>query len=458
MLARYAFLALSILFCPAAVLADEQGIPPAVLKAKNSVIRINAIYVNRKGKYIEGHASGFVVAPGRLVTNYHLVADPASQGYNLVELKVMDGGFSKGKYKEASIIAQSERLDLALIKVETLTDRDLLKIVVPSNAGKTKSPVNESQVVFALGFPGIAAQWDVGELLRQDAEGKLKTEDLTLAEENLTTPLVTGPGSIEALTNTRQWGFKGILSSQDTPVRIIQHGAQINPGNSGGPLVDRCGDVVGVNTMVAKSVNTVNEALDVSELANFLDTNNVKYQKAEGSCPESTAAASQAVAATVSQPNGQPPSWVSLLAGLGLVISALTGFALLLIRKPSAKSNAEGDGPTPILPASVVTAKDSGFCLQGMQRFKNLRFPLNKIHIQIGSSTSLNDYAVPDQTVSRHHIDLRNRDGQWQVVTAHETLNPTRLNGEVVPRNEARNLREGDVLELGEANFRFSRA
>lgn len=445
------------LLSSAPVLAEAPG---NVLTAKESVVRISTAFTNAKGKADEISGSGFVVDKGLIVTNYHVACPlgcPSAVSY------VADGGLFKGKLKKAEVIAELPDRDLALLKVDALSDRPPLKILVKGTAtDAAPSPVKDGQDVYVIGFPGLSDEWSMKKVLKQEETQNLKAEDFVAMEKDLTTP-AQQEGEVSKRTSTREWGFEGTFKSQISAVNIIQHSANVNPGNSGGPLLDKCGAVVGVNTQIAADgINTVNKALDVAELAVFLDTNNVKYQKSAGNCDITTAATTAShKPAEPAQPavKAKPFLWM-LVTGAGLVLTALLGFVVLFMRKPTVnKLGKVGKVGKQVALADIpaLPTAEASCYLQGLHRHKHLRFPLRDEHIQIGSSASLNDYAVPDLTVSRHHVDLRNKGGQWQLVTAHETTNPTKLNGESVPRNEVRHLADGDVLELGEASFVFSR-
>ena len=69
---------------------------------------------------------------------------------------------------------------------------------------------------------------------------------------------------------------RGIISSKGTfeDTRYLQTDAAINPGNSGGPLVNRYGQVIGVNTSGRdfSSADNIAFAIASNEVASRLDT------------------------------------------------------------------------------------------------------------------------------------------------------------------------------------------
>lgn len=66
---------------------------------------------------------------------------------------------------------------------------------------------------------------------------------------------------------------QGIVSNaahRENDIRYIQHDAALNPGNSGGPLVNRTGEVIGVNTFIIKDGNNIGFSLPVQYLQESL--------------------------------------------------------------------------------------------------------------------------------------------------------------------------------------------
>jgi S1-C subfamily serine protease len=51
---------------------------------------------------------------------------------------------------------------------------------------------------------------------------------------------------------------------------MIQTDAPINPGNSGGPLVDRCGGVIGLNTLISEDAQSIGFAVPINAARSVL--------------------------------------------------------------------------------------------------------------------------------------------------------------------------------------------
>lgn len=141
----------------------------------------------------KGVGSGFVVdASGILLTNNHVV-----KGANKIEVSL------NGKKYPAKVLAQDEKLDVALLRI---APQQKLTPLTLGNSDKLKT----GSWVVAIGNPfGL--------------------------ENNLTLGIVSG--------KERQIPEKPFID-------FIQTDAQIYPGNSGGPLVNLKGEVVGINTAI----------------------------------------------------------------------------------------------------------------------------------------------------------------------------------------------------------------
>jgi putative serine protease PepD len=152
-----------------------------------------------------GTGSGFVVRKdGYILTNNHVVDVAATSG----KITVL---FSDGKSEVAKIIGRDDSYDLAVIRVNR---RNL-----PVLALGASSAVVVGDPVIAVGAPlGL---------------------DSTVTS-----------GIISAVNRPVTAGGGG--DSTSSFINAIQTDAAINPGNSGGPLLDMAGQVIGVNSAIAR--------------------------------------------------------------------------------------------------------------------------------------------------------------------------------------------------------------
>ena len=146
--------------------------------------------------------SGMVLdKDGHILTNNHVVEAAAQSGTITVT-------FHNGTTAEATVTGRSETNDLAVIKVDDVSD------LVPVTFAKSDS-IAVGQGVLAAGAPlGLS--------------------------ESVTSGIVS---------NTARPVRSG--SNDDAVYLAVQTDAAINPGNSGGPLIDLNGSVIGVNSSIA---------------------------------------------------------------------------------------------------------------------------------------------------------------------------------------------------------------
>ena len=201
--------ALNIQFIGAADLSDESKLSLADLIES---IQSGVVQVTTAS----GSASGFIItSDGLVVTNEHVVSGQSSVGVWL----------TNGRRYDADVLEQDTTSDLALLRIDGGGSFDTIAVGDPNT-------VRMGDEVLALGFP--------------------------LADKIGTNLTVT----------------RGIVSSTrvEDGVQLLQTDASLNPGNSGGPLVNRDGEVIGVNaskieeTDSGRPVTNIGFAVSVSEL------------------------------------------------------------------------------------------------------------------------------------------------------------------------------------------------
>jgi S1-C subfamily serine protease len=182
--------------------------------------------------------SGFFVAPGLVLTNYHVVQS-ATDG-EVVVLGAGLAGARRGQVLSVQQPARSSDADYAIIRV----DGPATVAPMALNTG-----VRELEPVVAAGYPGL--------LLGNDKafQAMLRGDISTLPE------LAFSQGAVMAIQNRAQ----GSAS--------IAHSAPISSGNSGGPLIDPCGRVIGINTFITiaqKEGQNAGFALAADDMLRFL--------------------------------------------------------------------------------------------------------------------------------------------------------------------------------------------
>jgi S1-C subfamily serine protease len=204
-----------------------QSQPSALEAAERSVVRVISVSVDQAGQVTDvEEGSGFFVAPGKVVTNDHVVA--GATGAALVRVFVIPERDTGERRQETSATAAWPQADLALLSVPA--------IAAPALTIATTVPGKDS-TVHALGYPGVT-----------DAIRQLSLEAVLAPGE----PYVT-PGAVALTSRTAPGG--GAFET-------IFHTAPINPGNSGGPLIDACGRVIGVNAWVGSGAVADNGQID----------------------------------------------------------------------------------------------------------------------------------------------------------------------------------------------------
>ena len=198
---------------------DEQNTIAVFQRAAPAVVHVKA---NRLAAVAgggtataEGTGSGFLIDDaGHVLTNYHVIE--GSTGVRLL--------FDNGQVVDAKLVGTAPAFDMALLRAEP--PEALSATLSPLPLGDSDK-VQVGQKVLAIGNPlGLHNTVTVGTLsgLARDL-----------------------PGAPAGLGHA-----------------FLQTDAAINPGNSGGPLLDSAGNVIGVNTVVAREGQNIGFAIPVN--------------------------------------------------------------------------------------------------------------------------------------------------------------------------------------------------
>jgi S1-C subfamily serine protease len=174
-----------------------------------------------KNNSSEDQGTGMIIASnGLVVTNNHVIAASLANGGKITVTRT-----GSTKSLPATLVGTSPVDDVALIRINNVKN-------LPTMTFGNSNDVVTGDAVVAIGNAlGLAAG----------------------------TPTVTS-GIVSALGRTVT---ASSAAATETLNNMIQTDAAINPGNSGGPLLDSDGDVIGMNTAVAGTLNDGTSAQNI---------------------------------------------------------------------------------------------------------------------------------------------------------------------------------------------------
>jgi S1-C subfamily serine protease len=190
--------------CSESLAVVFERVSPAVVSIQ--AMKINKIQPQRRFEMIVG--SGVIIdRDGQILTNAHVVDGATSLTVTL----------DSGTKVPARVIGVDTVLDVALVRAEVSAPLPVARL-------GDSTTIKVGDEVVAIGNP-------IG------------------LDQTMTRGIVSGLNRV----------LPGVSDEA-----MIQTDAPINPGNSGGPLVDRCGQVIGINTLISEDAQSIGFAVPIN--------------------------------------------------------------------------------------------------------------------------------------------------------------------------------------------------
>ena len=402
-----------------------------------------------------------------VVTTWNTIKGSASGGY----VKIIPGGGGE-QLAARNLTTKSETkndFDMAFIEVKGLT----------APAFKIESSVPDSaRPVYSSGYSRVA---DTTEAKQWSARASIQSGTVSKVFEG------------------------GMTRASQAPVNQIEHNTPLDPGYSGGPLIDRCGNVVGVNTkdggirigedLPVNLSKGSRFALEKDELISVANQEGVPFEVASGDCSAmGVAASTPAVVATPAAAPTTSASSSSLIDSLRdnkLALGALAVLALALVAFGLRRMFGVKPAPVPAIEPARQESRTTGTAVPGSApqaatatptaakgtvvvgptielvgrgpdgQAVSYRFAssvIGKSGVSIGSDPASVEACVDSRTdykVSRLHARL-GFDGSSFTLEDLRSTNGTKVGGERLEANKPKVLVQGDDVEFADIKLKVS--
>ena len=340
--------------------------------AKNNLVRLGMY----NGDELISTGSSFPIAKDIFVTNFHVIEESKfSKEYSTKALIAVSNGMYETK--EVKLLASDEEKDLAVLQILGL-DKEPLTLYTDLNKSSVREELSDT-VVYSIGFPSSSEMMQDGEITQSNIIPTSKR------------------GIISKFTKFN------VQSHFTKKVEMIETDATVNAGNSGGPLVNKAGEVIGINDMkiVSSNIDNVYYAIRVDELISFLDKHEIDYKTNNNF----------------------------------LLYLALGGITFLLLFSYIFYSRKNGDNKTFTLKSVTKNSKD---------------IKLTETKQIIGRLATAN-ICIDDDMLSKEHLSIQIKENKVLIEDLNSS-NGTYIDGQKIETQKLLELKRGSKLLLGSRN------
>lgn len=222
----------------AAQAVDPSGVGDIVEKVRRGIVEVRVLEITSPvAADVSAAGSGFIIdKQGHFLTNFHV----AGKSPNL-RVTMWDDSTYK-----AHLIAAEPGIDTALCQIDDISPDKLFPLALGDS-----DAVQPGETALAMGSPGAR------EGMRVEPSDPYKYWTL---RQTATCRVVTGiDTTVEYPIWMWEWGRLDEALQYATNLDVvIKMQTAINQGNSGGPLIDRNGEVIGLNTW-GTSIGTIRQ-------------------------------------------------------------------------------------------------------------------------------------------------------------------------------------------------------
>jgi S1-C subfamily serine protease len=240
--------------------------------------------------------TGFFISDRYIVTNHHVVLG-VGEGNIFISSRALGG------IRRAHLIAKSNpppsqdeiRADFAVLEVAPIANNASLRLGV--------TPPKLSTAYIA-GFPGFITQRDLdfkNFITKLSDSLRAGNSDEMLSQQRVAVPSA----------ELKYGRVNNVISTGRNALPVIIHDMQLAQGNSGGPLIDACGRLGGVNTLLftnGEGAQQANVAQDVSLLRKFLTENKIPFLSDDSPCNPEAVRDSDRAGTEPPKPGGLQPA------------------------------------------------------------------------------------------------------------------------------------------------------